>query len=191
MTRLILGLVLFFGVHLVSVVAFGWRNRMAERLGRRWQALYAIVSLVGFYLIVVGYGAARHVTEVLYVPPIWLNYVSALLMLPAFTLALAAYLPGRIQTLSRHPLLVATKLWALAHLLSNGTLADVLLFGSFLLWAGAVRVSLKYRPPRPIRMLPTSKTNDAVAIVGGLALYALFVLWLHAKLFGVDPIATG
>lgn len=192
MTKLILGLVLFFGIHLVSVVALGWRNRMAERLGGGiWQAAYSIGSLFGFYLIVTGYGDARQVAEVLYVPPAGLKHLSALLMLPAFTLALAAYLPGRIQALAKHPLLLATKLWALAHLLANGSEADVLLFGSFLVWAIAVRVSLKYRPPRPIRMLPASKTNDAIAIVGGLALYAVFMLWLHAKLFGVSPIAIG
>jgi uncharacterized membrane protein len=192
MTRLILGIVLFFGIHLISVVALEWRNRTAERLGERtWKAAYAVAAIIGFYLIVTGFGEARQVDEVLYVPPVWLKDVTALLMLPAFTLALAAYLPGRIQTLARHPLLVATQLWALAHLLSNGGVADVVLFGAFLLWAGAVRVSIKYRPPHPIRMLPASKANDVIAIVGGLALYVVFVLWLHAKWFGVWPIALG
>jgi len=192
MTKLIFGLVLFFGMHSVSMVALGWRNRMVERLGGGfWQAAYSVASLVGFFLIVSGYGAARQVAEVLYVPPTWLHYVAALLMLPAFTLALASLMPGRIQTLARHPLLLATKLWALAHLLTNGSVADVLLFGSFLVWAAAVRVSLKYRPARPIRMLPASKMNDVIAVVGGLALYAVFMLWLHAKLFGVPPIAMG
>lgn len=188
MTRLILGIAIFFGMHSISMVAHGWRNRMAERVGAGlWQAVYAIASLAGFYLIVTGYGDARLTAEVLYVPPLWLHYVAALLMLPAFTLALASLLPGRIQARTRHPLLIATKLWALAHLLTNGSVTDVLLFGSFLVWAGAVRVSLKYRPARPIRTLPASKANDAIAIVGGLALYAVFVLWLHAKLFGVPP----
>jgi len=192
MTKLLLGLVLFFGVHSISMLALGWRNRMTERFGARaWQAVYSVVSLVGFYLIVTGYGAARPVAEVLYVPPHWLNYVAALLMLPAFTLALASVLPGRIQALARHPLLIATKLWAVAHLLTNGSVADVLLFGSFLVWAGAVRVSLKYRPARPLRTLPASKANDVIAVVGGLALYGVFVLWLHAKWFGVSPLAFG
>jgi uncharacterized membrane protein len=190
MTKLILGIVIFFGVHSISIVALGWRNRMAERLGAGlWQVVYAVPAIIGFLLIVSGYGDARPVAEVLYVPPNWLKHVSAVLMLPAFTLALAAYLPGRIQTLAKNPLLVATKLWALAHLLSNGSAADVLLFASFLFWAGAVRISLKYRPPRPIRMLPASPANDAIALVGGLALYAVFVLWLHVRLVGVQPIA--
>jgi uncharacterized membrane protein len=150
--------------------------------------VYAVPAIIGFLLIVSGYGDARPVAEVLYEPPLWLKHVSAVLMLPAFTLALAAYLPGRIQTVSRNPLLIATKLWALAHLLANGSAADVLLFGSFLFWAGAVRISLKHRPPRPIRMLPASAANDTIALVGGLALYAVFVLWLHVRLFGVSPV---
>ncbi len=192
MTRLVVGIALFFGVHSISILALGWRNRMADRLGRGgWQAVYSVASLAGFYLIVTGYGAARPLVDVLYVTPAWLRYVAAVLMLPAFTLALASLLPGRIQTQARHPLLVATKLWAVAHLLTNGSVADVLLFGSFLVWAGAVRVSLKYRPVRPIRTLPASKANDAVAVLGGLALYGVFVFWLHAKWFGVSPLGVG
>jgi uncharacterized membrane protein len=189
MTRLLIGLVAFFGVHSISLLALGWRNRMAERLGtRRWQGLYTIASFVGLYLLITGYGAARAGAEVLYVTPAWLRYVAALLMLPAFTLALASVLPGRIQARVRHPLLEATKTWALAHLLTNGSVADVLLFGTFLVWAVAVRLSLKHRPQRPPKALPASRANDAIAIVGGLALYAIFVLWLHARLFGVSPL---
>ena len=189
MTRLILGVVVFFGVHSISMLAIGWRNRVAERLGRGgWQGLYSLVSVIGLYLLITGYGAARPAAEVLYVSPAWLKYVAALLMLPAFTLALASVLPGRIHARARYPLLVATKLWAVAHLLTNGSSADVLLFGSFLVWAVAVRISLKRRPARPLRALPASGANDAIAVVGGLALYALFVLWLHAKWFGVTPL---
>jgi uncharacterized membrane protein len=165
---------------------------MADRLGtRRWQGLYTIASFVGLYVLITGYGAARAAAEVLYVTPAWLRYVAALLMLPAFTLALASVLPGRIQARARHPLLEATKLWALAHLLTNGSVADVLLFGAFLLWAIAVRISLKRRPQRPPKALPASRANDAIALIGGLALYAIFVLWLHARLFGAAPLAVG
>jgi uncharacterized membrane protein len=191
-TRLLVGLVLFFGAHSISLLALDWRNRVAERLGARiWQALYSVVSLIGFYVLVTGFGQARVDAAVLYVPPHWLKYLAALLMLPAFTLALASVLPGRIQVRARHPLLAATKLWAFAHLLTNGSVADVLLFGSFLAWAVAVRISLKHRPQRPIRRLPPSRVNDSVAVIGGLALYALFVLWLHVRWFGVSPLPTG
>jgi uncharacterized membrane protein len=189
MERLILGLVVFFGGHSISLLALGWRNRVAERLGpRAWQLVYSIIALLGFYLLVAGYGAARATAAVLYVPPPWLRYVAALLMLPAFTLALASVLPGRIRALSRHPLLVATLLWAVAHLLTNGSVADLLLFGTFLLWAVAVLISLERRPARRKFALRESVANDAIAVVGGLDLYAIFIFWLHARWFGVSPL---
>jgi uncharacterized membrane protein len=189
MERLILGLVVFFGGHSISLLALGWRNRVAARLGpRAWQLVYSIIALLGFYLLVAGYGAARATAAVLYVPPPWLRYVAALLMLPAFTLALASVLPGRIRALSRHPLLVATLLWAVAHLLTNGSVADLLLFGTFLLWAVAVLISLERRPARRKFALRESVANDAIAVVGGLALYAIFIFWLHARWFGVSPL---
>jgi uncharacterized membrane protein len=191
MERLILGLVVFFGGHSISLLALGWRNRVAERLGpRTWQLVYSIIALLGFYLLVTGYGAARATDSVLYIAPPWLRNVAALLMLPAFTLALASVLPGRIRALSRHPLLVATLLWAVAHLLTNGSVADLLLFGTFLLWAVAVLISLERRPARRKFALPESVANDATAVVGGLALYAIFILWLHARWFGVSPLGV-
>jgi uncharacterized membrane protein len=110
-------------------------------------------------------------------------------MLPAFSLVLASVIPGRIRTAAQHPLLLATMLWAAAHLLTNGSVADLLLFGTFLVWAVAVRISLERRPARPIRVLPSSPANDVIVVVGGLALYAIFILWLHARLFGVAPLA--
>jgi uncharacterized membrane protein len=111
-------------------------------------------------------------------------------MLPVFTLALASVLPGRIRARTRHPLLLATMLWAVAHLLTNGSVADLLLFGGFLAWAVAVRVSLERRPARRMIVLPTSMANDAIAVVGGLALYAIFILWLHARWFGVPLVSA-
>ncbi len=186
MNKLILGLAIFFGVHSISMLALGWRNRVAERLGSRvWQGIYSVIALLGFYLLITGYGAARLSAAVLYETPSWLRYVAAFLMLPAFSLALASVLPGRIRARAGHPLLLATVLWAVAHLLTNGGAADLLLFGSFLVWAVTVRLSLERRPARPIRALPTSAANDAIVVVGGLALYALFVLWLHASWIGV------
>ena len=189
MARFILGLAVFFGVHSVSLLALEWRNRIAERLGRlTWQGVYSVIALVGFYLLVTGYGAARSSAAVLYAPPSWLRYVAALLMLPAFVLALASVLPGRIRDRAGHPLLLATMLWAVAHLLTNGGLADLLLFGTFLAWAIIVRLSLERRPARPIRVLPSSPVNDVIVVGGGLALYVAFVLWLHARWFGVSPL---
>ncbi len=190
MERLFLGLAVFFGVHCISLLALGWRDRMAGRLGTRtWQGIYSVASLIGFYLLVTGYGAARASDAVLYATPPAFRYIAALLMLPAFSLALASVIPGRIRTAAQHPLLLATMLWAVAHLLTNGSVADLLLFGTFLVWAVAVRISLKHRPARPIRVLPSSPANDVIVVVGGLALYAIFILWLHAKWFGVAPLA--
>ncbi|MBT9463272.1 NnrU family protein [Hydrogenophaga sp.] len=192
MLLLILGLVLFLGVHSVSIVSPDGRHRLVKQLGEGpWKGLYSLVSLAGFLLIVVGYGAAREAPVLLYTLPNGFRHLAAVLMLPVFVLLLAAYLPGRIQRAAKHPMLLAVKLWALAHLLANGTLADVLLFGGFLAWAVIDRISVKKRAAagllRPGPVLPGSKANDAIALVGGLVIYGLFVVWAHAWLIGVRP----
>jgi uncharacterized membrane protein len=189
MLILIAGLVVFFGAHSVSIVAPFWRVRMALLMGPlEWKGLYALVATAGFVGIIWGYGIARHAPVVLYTPPFWLRYVTFLLMVPVFPLAIAAYLPGRIRTWARHPLLAATKFWATAHLLANGTLAAVLLFGSFLAWAIVDRISLKQRVETPSHTLPPSAFNDAIALGAGLLLYVLFVWRLHWWLIGVQPL---
>jgi uncharacterized membrane protein len=190
MTLLVLGLALFLGMHSVAIVAPGWRNAQAARHPLPWKAAYSVVSLIGFVLLVQGYGQARLTPEVLYVPPAGLRHLAMLLLVPVFPLLLAAYLPGRIKTATKHPMLVATKLWAVAHLLANGNLADVLLFGGFLLWAVADRISLKYRAPRPVPGAPAGPFNDLIVVLGGLALYGLFVWRAHAWLIGVAPIGV-
>jgi uncharacterized membrane protein len=166
----IVGLVVFFGVHAVSIVAPQWRDAQA--------------------LLIYGYGAARQAPVVLYTPPAAFRHVALVLMLPVFPLLVATYLPGRIKILARHPMLLATKLWATAHLLANGTLVDVLLFGAFLIWAVADRISLKRRTPRAIPAAPARPYNDIIAIVIGLAIYALFVLRAHQWLVGVSPLPS-
>ncbi|MDH3460320.1 MAG: NnrU family protein [Burkholderiaceae bacterium] len=189
MTTLVIGLILFLGVHTVSIAAPAWRDAAVSRLGEgTWKALYSLASLAGFVLLVYGYGLARQQPTLLYAPPEALRYVALLLLLPVFPLLFAVYLPGRIKTAAKHPMLLATKLWALAHLLTNGNAADVLLFGGFLAWAVADRVSLKRRPARPVPSAPASPKNDVIAVLGGLVLYALFLLWAHAWLMGVSPI---
>ena len=188
MLWLVLGLVIFLGIHSVSIVAPGWRDAQQARLGEGpWKGLYALVAIAGFVLIVVGYGAARQSPVVLYSPPLFLRHLALLLLLPVFPLLLAAYLPGRLSRAARHPMLLATKLWATAHLLANGTLADVLLFGGFLAWAVADRISLKQRTPRPVPGAPPRAANDVIAVVGGLVLFVAFYLWLHQWLIGVSP----
>jgi uncharacterized membrane protein len=189
MVMLIAGLILFLGAHSVSIVAPEWRNRMVARMGeQKWQAVYGLVAIAGFVLIVWGYGLARQEPVVLYVPPIWLRHLLLLLMVPVFPLLLAAYLPGRIQSATKHPMLAAVKLWAFAHLLANGTLADLVLFGSFLAWAVVDRISMKWRMPLPVQGAPPSKANDIIAVAAGLALYAAFLFGLHRWLIGVSPL---
>jgi len=189
MLELIAGLILFFGLHSVAIVAPYWRERMLLFVGTgTWKGVYAVLSGLGFILIVVGFVHARRAPVVLYVPPGWLRYVTFALMLPVFPLLLATYLPGAIQAKAKHPMLAAVKLWASAHLLAIGTLPDVLLFGSFLLWAIIDRISLKRRvTSRPARVLSWC-LNDVIAIVLGIALYAWFLLRLHAMLIGVSPL---
>ena len=185
MTDLIVGLVLFFAPHSVGIFAADWRDRQVQRWGvPRWKVVYSLISIAGLMLIVSGYGLARQAPTVLWVPPSSLRHVTMLLMLPVFVLLIAAYVPSRIGRWARHPMLVAVKLWALAHLLSNGTLADVLLFGSFLIWAVADRISLKHRPPRAVPQVPLHSGGDLVALIGGIALYVAFVFWWHAALIG-------
>ena len=153
-----------------------------------WKGMYSVVSLSGFVLIIVGYGLARQQPEILYTPPAALRPLALLLLVPVFPLLLAAYLPGRLQRAAKHPMLLAVKCWALAHLLANGTAADVLLFGGFLAWAVADRISLKRRTPRAVPGAPPSAANDLIAVIGGLALYLVFLFWAHAWLFGVAPL---
>lgn len=191
MSYLIVGLVVFLGVHSIGIFASDWRDRTVKRMGGGpWRGLYSLVSIAGFVVLIWGYGVARQDPIVLYTPPVWTRHLAALLMLPVFPLLLATYLPGRIKTAAKHPTLAAVKFWALAHLIANGTLADVLLFGGFLAWAVADRISFKRRAVRAIPAAPSSKFNDAIAVVGGLGLYVVFVLWLHVRWIGVSALPS-
>lgn len=189
MLQLLLGLVLFLGMHSVAIVALPLRDRMATKSENAWKGFYTLVSIIGLVLIVRGYADLRQTPTILYVAPVWLRHVAAVLMLPAFAFFVAPYFPGRIKTALKHPQLAAVKIWALAHLLVNGTLADVLLFGSFLLWAIADRISLKHRVARPLPGAPESKANDLIVVVLGLVLYAVFAFFVHEWLFGIRPFA--
>lgn len=190
MLYLIIGLLLFLGMHSLAIFAPAQRDRLVARHGRpAFMAVYGLISLAGLVLIVYGYGQARLDPVVLYQPPAFLRHVAMLLMLIVFPGLLAAYLPGKIQGMLVHPMLVAVKAWALAHLLVNGMLADVLLFGAFLVWAVADRISLKRRGAGSPPQLPRTALNDVIVIVGGLAIYLAFVFWLHPVLFGVPVVS--
>jgi uncharacterized membrane protein len=164
------------------------RASVIGRIGEGpWKGIYGLTALCGFVAIVYGFGLARQAPVVLYSPPAWMRHVTFLFMLPVFPLLLAAYLPGRIRTAAKHPMLAAVKFWAFGHLLANGLLADVLLFGGFLAWAVVDRISLKRRQ-QSIATAPPGRFNDAIAVVAGLALYGFFIGWAHLRLFGVSPL---
>lgn len=186
MSILVTGLIIFFTIHSISIFNHHWRNQMVQKIGiGPWQGIYSLVSVIGFIMLVYGYGQARLHPMLLYTPPHWLHHITMLLMVPVFPMLLATYLPGRIQTTLKHPMLTAVKLWAFAHLLANGTLADILLFGAFLIWAVADRISLKRRSPDPVPAAMHSKFNDVLVVIIGLAIYVAFVLGLHKWLIGV------
>ena len=189
MGMLILGLVLFLGVHSTRILADGWRTTMLARLGEgRWKGLYALLSLIGFALLVWGYGLARQQPVLLWQPPAGMRHVAALLMLIAFVLLAATYVPRNAARL-HHPMVLAVKVWALAHLLSNGNLADLLLFGSFLLWA-----ALSFRAARArdratgASYAAGTAAGTAMTLLAGIAAWAVFAFWAHALLIGVRPL---
>lgn len=191
MIVLVFGLIIFLGVHSISIFKRSWRDAMVAKMGEQpFKGAYSLVSLLGFGLIVWGYGLARLEPVVLFVPPAGLKHVSLLLLLPIFPLLLATYFQGKIKAVLKHPTLVSVKLWALAHLLANGMLADVVLFGSFLVWAVVDRISVKRRPLAANTGVDASfNRNDIIALVGGVGLYVVFAFWLHALLIGVAPVS--
>jgi len=186
MTKLIAGLVIFLGVHSIRIFAPAWRDQMVAKVGlNTWKMIYSVVALAGFVLIVMGYGAARLEPIVVWHPPFFLRPVAALLMLLVFPLLLTTYFPGYLKAAVKHPMLVATKTWAVAHLLVNGMLADILLFGGFLVWAVIDRIAVGKRgEPAPVA---GPIRNDVIAVLLGTLLYIVFVAWAHRWLFGVQP----
>ncbi len=186
MNKFILGLVVFLGVHSISIFSREWRNAMVEKLGTLpFKALYAVLSLIGLVALIYGYGEIRATSPILYTTPAWLRMLAAVLLLPVFPLFIASNFPSRIKASLKHPLFAATKLWAFAHLLANGRVSDVILFGAFLLWAVIGRMSASRRFDAVEPTAPTHWRNDIIAIVLGLALYVGFALWWHQALIGV------
>lgn len=192
MLIMILGIIVFLGIHSVRIVVPEWRLAKMEQWGENtWKGLYSVVSLVGFVLLVWGYGMARPDAPILYEPPAWMKHIAELLMLFAF-IFLGVYIarPGRMKPALKHPMLIAIKTWALAHLLANGDLASLILFLSFLAWAVADRIAIKRQERAGLAapyIVPGPASNDIIAIVIGVVLYGLFVWKLHELLIGVPP----
>jgi uncharacterized membrane protein len=190
MVYLLAGLFIFLGVHSVRVFADGWRNRLHDKLGMQtYQGLYSVLSLAGFVLIVWGFGMARQTPVQLWVPPVGMRHLAALLTLLAFVLLASAYVPGNmIKARVHHPMVAGVKVWAFAHLLANGNLAHVILFGSFLAWAVLLFIASRKRDRRNGSVYPAGQAGaTGMAIAIGVASWIAFTLWLHGWLIGVRP----
>lgn len=191
MATLIIGLLIFLGIHSTRLFAPGWRAALIERRGETtWKMIYSLVAIAGLFLIVIGYGQARMDPVVLWNAPVWGRHLALVLTLPVFILVVAAYVPGNgLRSGLGHPMLAGVKIWALAHLLANGTLADVLLFGGFLAWAIACFAVFRRRDRAAAVSRPAGTTRgNVITVVAGLALWFVFVFYLHQWLIGVSPL---
>jgi uncharacterized membrane protein len=190
MTQLILGLILFLGVHSTRIVADGMRSAfIAQRGEKAWKGLYTVISLAGFALLVWGYGVARQQPMVLWATPTWTRHLASLLTLISFVLITAAYVPGNgIKARVHHPMTAGVKVWAFAHLIANNTVADVLLFGSFLAWAVVLFISARRRDRAAgVTYAPGRTSPTVLTVLAGTAAWAVFALALHGWLIGVKP----
>ncbi len=194
---LVLGLLLFLGAHSTRVVAEDWRGRQLARWGEKgWKGAVALVSLAGFILLIWGYGQARQAPVLLWQPPRGMNHLAALLTLIAFILLVAAYVPrNAIRARLRHPMVLSVKIWALAHLLANGTLAAVVLFAAFLVWAVVDFRAARQRDRAAALQaeadavpLPSSGLATALTVVIGAVAWAGFAFWAHGAWIGVRPL---
>jgi uncharacterized membrane protein len=192
MSVLILGLLIFLGVHSLRIFADGWRSRQIARLGEKpWKGLYALVSIIGFVLICWGFGLARQHPVLLYVPPLWLRHLNALFTLVAFVLVTAYLVPrNHLKAKLGHPMVLGVKVWAFGHLLATGMLHDVVLFGAFLAWAIVLFTVSRRRDRQAGTVYPAgSLKGDVLTVVIGVAAWLAFALWLHLWLIGVNPMA--
>ena len=190
MTLLILGLVIFLGAHSTRIFAEGWRGAQIARLGPKgWKGVYSVVSIVGFVLLVWGYGVARQAPVPLWTPSMGLRHLASLLTVVSFVLLAAAYVPrNAIKARLHHPMTLGVKVWALSHLLANHTLADVLLFGGFLVWAVLCFRAARARDRAADTVYPAgTAAGTAITVAVGLGAWMVFAMWLHGPLIGVRP----
>jgi uncharacterized membrane protein len=188
---MILGLALFIGAH-VFVTMRGPRAAVIAHLGEGpYKGVIALVSLVG--IVAIGYGFARYRATGwidVWHPPPWTHTINNVLMWPAVVCVVAAYSPGEIKRVLKHPMLVGVKLWAVSHLIANGDLGSIILFGSMLVWAGYDRMSIKNRDDHGGMMLAVGgRGNDILAVVVGTLLYLALGYWFHPHVIGVAAFA--
>lgn len=190
MVWLLIGLLLFLGAHSLRIVAPEWRTAQIARHGEaRWKGVYSLVSTIGLGLIIWGYGQARGSPVAIWAPPVWARHLAVLLTFPVFVLLAVAYVPASyLRAKVGHPMVAGVKLWAFAHLLANGNLADILLFGSFLAWAVIDFISARRRDAAAGRSFPAPCWPcEATAVAVGVAAWLAFAFWGHAWLIGVSP----
>ena len=192
MIYLIAGLIVFLGVHSVRIVAEDWRTSTIARVGANpWKGVYSLLSIAGFVLLVWGYGEARQQGVVLYEPPVFTRHIAGLLMLVSLVLLAAAYVPrNHIKAKLHHPMIIGVKVWAFAHLLANGRLPDVVLFGAFLAWAIVDFIAARKRDRRLGTVYPPGNMLQTLfTVVAGGIIWVVFVAGLHRWLIGVPPFA--
>ncbi len=185
MNSLLLGFALFFSTHSISIIAPKYRDKLVRKNEKGYKAVYTLLSLIGLYFIVTGYAALKQNPELIYVGVQSLKPLVSVLMLVGFILFWVPYLPGKIKSVTKNPQLLSVMLWSSSHLLVNGTFADILLFGSFLVWAVIDLISMKKRQQNFMSPLNASWVNDVIAIVIGTTVYFLFAKYLHGFFIGV------
>lgn len=189
MTLLLIGLLVFIGAHSLRILAPAWRDARVAALGANpWKAIISVLSIVGFVLIIRGYGQAGQQAEMLWDPPLGLRHSLALFTLPAFVLVVAAFVPGNhFKSRLGHPMVIGVLLWAFAHLLVKGQVHAIVLFGSLLLWSVlSLRAALRRQPPSGAK---ASIGRTLLAVVIGVVAWAVFAFYLHARWIGVAPFA--
>jgi len=190
MTALVIGLVVLLAPHSVSIFAADWRLRQIARMGiGPYKLAYSVVSIVGLLLVIWGFGMARATPALLWQAPAAARHATAALTVIAFILVAAAYVPGtRMKAALGHPMTVGVGLWALAHLLSNGRLADVVLCGAFLAWSVVLFAVRRARDRAAGTAYPPGAlARDAIAAIAGIVAALVFALFLHAPLIGMRP----
>ncbi|MFK8077550.1 MAG: NnrU family protein [Granulosicoccus sp.] len=193
MILLCIGLILFIGIHSVRIISDDFRSRFIMQRGEgAWKGVYAAISLVGFVLLIYGYGLTRLDPTYIWNPPVVTKHIASFLMLFSFVLLTAAYIPNNvIKAKLRHPMTMAVKVWAFSHLIANGRLGDILLFGTFLIWAVLTIISCKKRDRSAVITSDGALNNSILATVStiaiGLVAYCVFAAWLHIRLMGVSP----
>ena len=190
MFYLVAGLLIFLGVHSVRIFAEGWRTQMLQLMGEGvYKGMYSLLAVLGFGLIAYGFGVARETPVMLWNPPIGMRHVASLLTVIAFVLLAATYVPRNgIKARVHHPMVLAVKAWALGHLLANGSVAHVLLFGSFLAWGVVNFIAARRRDRAAGTQYPTGTlAGTSVTVVVGVAAWAVFAFKLHGLLIGIRP----